>query len=453
MKQRLHALALLGLFCLFATPGLGAQAAEGPKVESAAEKGKKRSDTIRYGIESEILELIKTLGSEKDSSHNQELLDLLISSRSSKLRSAILDFFRSLSWPDAEDEALRLVEDRDLEDDALVASALAYLAEIRSAKALDFASAIIEEDNKKILPSLVRLLGRAGGTKEEDLLLAWLEGDAPTESLRQEAIRALGEIGSKKAAESLMKIAENGEAPRFNRIYACEALAKIKYPASVSSLVKAANGEDPNVRSAAVEALGAFADKEAQSALREALRDGFVKSRVAACKAIAAQGLVSAVPALIYKAENDPERAVKIEAMRSLAELGGEESLGYLRAYLDDKKHEMALRVTVFGLLARKDAAGSMDLLAQKLLAESKEKDRSYFTALAREIANAEDAKAAAPLARILLADSDYLIRLGGLEWARRTKSPDIAADIASIAEKDPSDAVRKRASEILSLF
>ncbi len=252
--------------------------------------------------------------------------------------------------------------------------------------------------------------------------------------------------------ERLAQIAASGEQGMINRMYAVEALGKIGDARGLAGVIKAANAEDPNVRAAAVEALASFKTAEAEAALLEAFRDSFVKSRLAACKAAGKRRLVQAVPILSYKAAKDPEKAVKAEALRALAEIGGTEAFSFLKKTFEDPKAETASRVISFGLLARKDPA-SIPSLAERLAAESKEKERSFYTALAREVAQAADATRAAPLARVLLADKDYLIRLGGLEWAKKTKAPDIRADLAAIAEKDPSEAMRKRAAEILASF
>ena len=433
-------------------------AEEGAKavVATEAEKEAKRRDTIRYGIDAEIMELLKALGQEKEGRFNGDLLSLFDSSKSPKLKTGVLELFRGLEWPGAEDSALLAVENRDLEDRSVVSASLAYLAAIKSKKALAFAPKLIEEDDKALLPSLVRLLGRSGGEAEEELLLKWLEGDAPTEALRQEAIRALGEIGSTKAAEALMKIAEDPEQGKINRMYAAEALGKIGDERAVRSVVKAANADDPNVRTSAVEALSAFATAEADRGILEAFRDSFVKVRMAACKGAAKRGLAEAIPILEYKAAKDPEKAVKTEAFKALAELGAapgnDRCFDFMKKYFEDPKSELVNRALVFGLLARKDPS-SMGWLAGKLADAAKEKERSFYTALAREVSAAADAKEAAPLARVLLADKDYLFRLGGLEWARKAKSAELRGDLAALAEKDPSEVIRKKAAEILASY
>jgi HEAT repeat protein len=417
-----------------------------------AERDAKRRDTLRYGIESEISDLLKTLDSEKEGKFNDDILALFRSSRNSKLRTSILDFFSDLEWKGAEEDALALVATRDRNDQALVASALAYLAQIRSKAALEYAQAIMKDEDKKLLPGVIRLIGRAGGPDEEDLLIGWMATDSATDDLKQSAMRALGDLGSRKAVEKLRKIAEDGLQGKANRMTACDALGRIGDPAAIPSLVTAANSDDPNVRSSAVAALASFRDADALAAIQSALRDSVALVRIAACKACAKLRLVEAVPAIIYKASNDPEKAVKTEAMKSLADLGGSEGFAFLRTYLAGPKNDTALRILAFGLLLRKDPA-SMDTLKERLVAEGKEKDRSLYTSFVREIANSPDTPWGLPLAKILFSDSDYLIRVGGLEWAKRNKGGEVRAELEQLASKDPSDYIRKRAAEILASF
>jgi HEAT repeat protein len=372
---------------------------------------------------------------------------------------AILDVFASFEWKGAENLALGLVEDRDNQDAELVGSSLSYLAAIKSKDALRFAEAIIKEDNKKLLPSLVKLMGRAGGESEEATLLGWFDSDSVTPSLKEEAIRALGEIGSSKAAERLGKLALDGSASKGARMLACDALAKIKDASSAEVLVKAANDADPNVRTQAIGALGAFAAMDgapgeaAKGAIAEALRDSYAKARIAACKSAADAKVAQALPFLLYKARSDPERAVKVEACKSLAIVGGDESFAFLRARLEDAKEDSGLRVLCFGLLGRYDPALSLPTLEARLKTEALEKERSFYTALAREVSIADKSPGIGSLARILLADKEYLIRVAGIEWARKNKAQDFKPDLERLAKEDPSDLIKKRAAEALKAY
>jgi HEAT repeat protein len=439
-----------------AAQGAAAPAAAPTAEDQAAKLEAQRRDTIRYGIDSEVSDLVTSLTTERDGRYNDDLLSLVSSSRNVKLRISILDFLAALEWKGAEALALGIVENRDNSDADLVASSLSYLAAIRSKDALKYSDALIKEDNKKLLPALVKLMGRSGGEPEVKMLLDWFDSDSAIPALKEEAVKALGEIGSATAAARLEKFVQDTGGGKAARMFACDALAKIKATSSVAPLVKTANDADPNVRTSAIEALGTFAGasaasgEEARGELVQALRDSYVKARIAACKAVAAGKVTAAIPFLRYKAQSDPEKAVKTEACRSLAIMG---SFPFLRERLEDKKEDSELRVLCFGLLARYDPAGSMPVLAARLSAEAAEKERSFYTSLAREVANADKAPGIGKLARILLADQEYLIRIAGIEWARKNKAQDLKADLENLAKNDPSAMIKKRAADALTAF
>ncbi|HTX71855.1 MAG TPA: HEAT repeat domain-containing protein, partial [Rectinemataceae bacterium] len=423
-------------------------AAAGPADANA----QKRRDTIRYGIDSEIMDLISSLDSEKNAAFNDDLESVLEQSRSPRLRAAILGLFGDLEWKGAEKAALDIVDNRDLNDASLVYAALAYLGVIRSKEALRFSAALVKEDNKKLLPALIALMGRAGGSAEEDQLLGWFDSDSFDPNLKEATIKALGEIGSAKSASRLDTFIVDPDSGKAGRIFACQSLAKIKDPTSVASLVKVANADDPNVRAAAVEALGSFTGAEAENAIVQALRDSYVGVRIAACRAAGARAIAAALPYLRYKATSDPEVAVKTEALKALAALGAP-AFAFLRERMNDEKESDPVRTQCFGILLRKDAAGSMHELETLLVRLSTAPDRGLYTSFAREVANAADAPGAGNLARILLSDKDFLIRIAGIEWIRKNKATALRPELQRLADSDPSEQIRKRAAEALASF
>lgn len=413
----------------------------------------RRRATILYGIDSELIELFTSLSTEKDSSYNADIKTVFERTKSPKLRAAVLGLWKDLAWKGGETAAVDVVKGRDNEDPKVVVAALDYLGEIKSKGALGYAKALLDENDRNIVPALISLLGKVGGPEEEGLLLDWLKNTDAQPANREAALRALGDMGSKKAVEQLVDLMADSGAPRFERIIAAESLGKIGDASALAPLVKAAQGDDSMLRASAVQALGSFKDPQADAALLDALRDSYPASRVAACKAIAKRGLAAALPNLEYKAENDPDKGVRSEALRSLGALGLRPAFAFLGKVLDDPKGTADMRQLAFGILVRKDAKASMGLLLARLRAEAASTDRSLYTGLSRELSGAADAPDAAPLAKVLLSDKDYLYRLGGLQWARATKSPDIKAEVAALASSDPNEAVKKLAAQVLALY
>ncbi|MDA8411459.1 MAG: HEAT repeat domain-containing protein, partial [Treponema sp.] len=420
---------------------------------AAAAVDQKRA-VILYGIDSELIDLFASLEAQKDSTYNADTKGVFERTKDPKLRGAILELWKSLAWKGGEQDAASVVTGRDNEDPSVVASALGYLAEIKSKAALPQAKAILDENNNAIVPALISMVGKVGGPAEEDLVLNWLKGDTALPAFREAAIRALGDMGSKKSADWLASNLGDNGVPRYERVIAAESLGKIGLAESIDPLIKATQSEDALVRAAAIGALGSFSVKPAEDAIVESLRDAYPAARIAACKAIAKLKIGSALPNLEYKARYDPDNGVKTEAIMSIAILGGKDAYAFLATIMTDQAAATDLRRLSFGRLMRDDPASSMNALLAVLKKEAASaNDRPVFIDLTHEISSASDAPAAAPLARVLLADKDYLIRLGGLQWAKATKSPDIKAEVAALASSDPSEAVKKFAAQVLAAY
>ncbi len=411
----------------------------------------KRRDVIRYGIESELLELVTTLQNEKEDALNGDLLEVLAQSRSPRLREAVLKFFALREWPGAVRAAVALLDGRDQESAQSVNAALGYLSAVKAREGIPETREILESREPKYLPQAVRLLGRAGGDSESELLLDLYKSDETSDALRQDVIQALGEIGARAAVESLMETLDDTAGKKTTRMFAAEALGKIKDARAVPPLVRAANGEDPQVRGAAVTALGVFSGAEAEAAIVQALRDSVPAVRLAAVKASVSRTIRDAEPFIRFRARNDPDRNVKNEAIKALAALGGRENLQFLRDLLQDRKADAPSRVAAFAALLEKDPEGSREDLDKALSAEAASKDPSLLKAFQRALVQGTD-KAAAPLVEAyVLKSPDFGTRIAGIDWVRKNKVASLRTVLAALAETDKVESVRTRAAAALA--
>ena len=413
----------------------------------------RRRDVIRYGIESELLELVTALQTEKEDALNADLLVVLSESRSPRLRESVLRFFAIREWPGAAGTAVGILDGRDEEQAQSVNAALAYLSAVKAKEGIPEAREIVEARETKYLSAAIRLLGRAGGESETDLLLGMYEAEEATDALRQDVIQALGDIGARAAVDSLVKVVDDESGRKATRMFAAEALGKIKDERAVPALVKAANGEDPQVRTAAINALGSFSGAEAEGAIVQSLRDSVVGVRLAAIKASVSLSIRAAEPFVRFRARNDPDRKVKDESLRALGSLGGRENLQFLRDILQDRKVDQASRAVAFSALLENDANGSRSDLKKALEAEASNKDPALLKAFQRALIQTND-KAATPLVEeYLLGSPDFGARIAGIEWARRNKVAALKPLIAALAESDKVETVRARATAALKEF
>lgn len=411
----------------------------------------KRRDVIRYGIESELLELVTDLQTEKEDALNPDLLTLLQETRSPRLREALLKFFAAREWPGAVSAAAGILDGRDKEPALSVSAALGYLSAVKAREGIPEAREILEARETKYLSPAIRLLGRAGGAEETELLLGLYKSDDATDALKEDVIQALGEIRAQAAVDSLEATLDDTAGRKAARMYSAEALGKIGDPRALPALVRAANGEDPQVRGTAVAALASFKGPEAEGAVVQALRDSVPAVRLAAVKAAASLSIRAAEPFLRFRARNDPDRKVKDESIKALGTLGGRENLDFLRDLLQDPKVEVPSRAAAFSVLLERNPEGSRGDLEKALAAEAASKDTSLLKAFQRALVQGTD-KAAAPLVEVyLLRSPDFGTRIAGIDWVRRNKVGSLRSAVAALAETDKVESVRTRAAAALA--
>ncbi|MBU0928544.1 MAG: HEAT repeat domain-containing protein [Spirochaetes bacterium] len=416
---------------------------------TVSDESKKRSDTIRYGIESQVIELLQTLRSEKSEAYKKEILEAFDASTSPRLRTSILEYLSALSLNDAEGRAADLIGARDSHPEALVSAAFAYLSALRSGAALDEAAEILADDEKRYFQAAIKAIGVAGGAKEAEALRAAYGAEGVDQATKEAVVLALGAMKSKESFDLLASIASSDESAKAIRMYACSALGELGDARSVPTLVGASVASDPNVRAAAIAALGGYPDVAAMAAIREGLRDAHVLPRIAAAKAAGKARDAEAVPYLEYKASYDPEKAVREAAISALSEIGGERVDGFLTAFLSETKNSAQYRGAALGAIISKGGRESRAKALEAFAAAQGEKDRALFTAYAKAAMGVDD-PASIPFAELMLGDADFSMRLGALAWAERNEAKELAGAVRALSETDSSDAVKKRAAKAL---
>ena len=203
----------------------------------------------------------------------------------------------------------------------------------------------------------LRELARSGHPRSRSLLgLGLLD---PDRDVAGAAVRALGDLGDARAAEALIDALRHGWAPRSRVATQLDRLTPGIGPRLVSllgerdpgvrfwaatllsgcpgtgteQLVARARDADPNVRAAAVEALGERGERAALPAVRERLSDPAWFVRVHACRAVGRLGTADDA-ALVAAHLGDARWWVRAAAKEALRELGPAVS-GVLLPYLE----------------------------------------------------------------------------------------------------------------------
>ncbi|PKL25382.1 MAG: hypothetical protein CVV47_04815 [Spirochaetae bacterium HGW-Spirochaetae-3] len=417
--------------------------------EPAASESTKRADTIRYGIETQVIELLSTLKAEKSDEFKKEILEAFDASSSPKLKSAIFDYLGALKLADGEARAAEAIKSRDSNADDFVSSAFSYLATIESEAAIDEAVEILSSDEKRYLQAAIKAIGVSGSDAEAEALQKAYEAEGVEQATKEAIVLALGKMRSVASFDLLASIASSDESSKAIRMYACTALGDLGEERAVAVLAGASVSNDPNVRAAAVAALGNYATEAARSAVREGLRDAHVLPRIAAAKAAGRSRDGDSVPFLEYKASYDPEKAVREASIEALAEIGGGRVDEYLTAFMADSRNSTQYRSVALGAIVAK---GGIEARAKALAAfvvAQAEKDRTLYTAFARAAMSVDDQNAS-PFAEVLLGDKEFSMRLGAIAWAERNRALSLKGTLQALSETDSNDAVKKRAARAL---
>ena len=211
-----------------------------------------------------------------------------------------------------------------------------------------------------------------------EYLINFYNERVPGDENRRDIIIALGDVKSPAGIPLLREIAENGDERSALRVAALGSLAKIGDSRGLGAALLSVDSADPNVRSAAVAALGPFSGPDVDSAILEAFRDSYYRTRMAAAQAARDRRFTEAVPYLRYRAERDDVPAVKDEAIKALGAIGGSEALEFLLELFAERKNSDRARILAAEMLLQNDA----DAYAARVIAELDEAKQKNQTAL-----------------------------------------------------------------------
>jgi HEAT repeat protein len=413
---------------------------------------KEWEQTIDYGIDTQILEVVKKIREAKEPSLNGKLLSALATSVNPDLRKEILEYFTDVTYRPAEDTAYAILTNYENEESDVLRALVRYLAEIQSKKSMPLILNLVDSDDNVLAYSAIAAIGRMGDKSQASLLLKRLR-DAETRADRKPTIiTALGDMHASEAVPDLIQIVQNRGEQRIWRMYACESLGKIG-DASAIPVIKSVMAErDPLLKAAAAAALGYFDLGQVMDVLIECLKDSFWKVRVAGCKGLARQGADKAVDILIYKVDKDPEKPVREEAVQSLAAIGSGKALAFLRELIADRGKTSTLREYAFNTLMDKRLDAATVTAVEKLVRQEWDSKDRLLQTIARKLMYIESVH----LKRIyllLLDHPNYVIRIAGIRGVARNRFSGLRPKLQEMEKKDQLERVREEAKAALEKF
>jgi len=332
-----------------------------------------RLATIQYGTETEIASLIQALRNENADYLDNELIALIDNTRNQRILSGVFGFFGEREKNGLEERAIRAITERDEETNETIISAIDYLGRVKCSQAVSAIMDLLDTEERRFFSVGFRALGRASSSdsaladETAEFLIDYYDYRNPGSENQRELISAIGATGSLKGVSFLAELASNTDERIPLRIAALDALSKIGDPGGLEAILTCVGTNDPNVRSAAVAALGPFSGDAVDKAILDAFRDSYYRTRIAAAQASRERRLEAAVPYLRYRAERDDVPNVKDEAIRALGAIANEEAVSVLDSLFSERRNSDRVRLIAGEMLMKNAPDGNLGRLIIEL--------------------------------------------------------------------------------------
>lgn len=410
----------------------------------------KRIETLKYGIESDIISLVDTLIKEEDKTYKDDLLAIFETSRNVKVKEKIIEYFIQIKDPSLTNYAISILEDPYDQKKSIVGFVFRYVSELKIKEACPQVMELLKSENEDYYDNALSAIGKIGGSEEALFVASLLDSDDLTVGRKQAIMRSLGELNAVETFDKLVEIAKDTEENTFVRMYACESIGNMKKQEAVDVLVDLFEESDNNLRTYVLKGISNFNDEKSKSVILEGFKDNYHKIRLEAAQAAEKNKIEEAVPYLLYRAKNDPESSVKYACYNALGTIQTKEAVDYLISVVTNKKLSETARAKAAVILLKNKIYSSYDsiiLVARDTLKDDKLKNLRY--ALGKEFAKYEEPKFE-DICREYLAHKDVLTCGTGLDIFAKNNFDNLVADVKAISINDKAGANKRKARLIL---
>lgn len=429
------------------------------KAAKAAEKDESekdfenKSNTIKYGIPSEISSLIDELIKNDDPRFTEEIYDVFQVTKNTSIKQKVLNYFKQLEDPCLEDYAVEVLNDPYEEKGDLVKACFQYVSAVKTREAVPAVLSLIESENDSYFNDAIATIGEIGGPSEAMFLVEYLEREDLSDAQRQTLMRTCGKMHAIQTWDKMVEIAEDEDENLYVRMYAAEALGLMEKKESVPILVELFSENDPNLRQYVIKGLSHFPDViEAQETIMQGIRDEHWRVRQEAIRIAKENKMADSIPYLIYRAKNDSEKVIKDEAYNSIAALNSNEGNDFLITQLTEKKVGDATKKKIVEVLLKEGNAGEKEILelAEECLKDDKRKDLRY--AIGKELAKYENS-AYENICLKYLESKDSTTQSLGLDMYKMNKFNSAEVTMRAIyADKKANNGVKNRIKKMLNI-
>lgn len=416
---------------------------------------KENADTLKFGMEDDIIELLNDFVKNEDIRFVDEVYDLFYVTKNIAVREKILEYFTKLKDPCLENFALEILDDPYEQKKSTVDAVFKYIQAVKTKEALPVVLKLVESEDENYFTNALTTLGEIGGSKEAVFLSEYLEREDLSLAQRQQLVKVLGKIKAVETYDKLVEMAQDEDENTFIRMYSAEAIGSMEKKEAVKVLVKLYEDTDPKLRCSVVKGLSNFKENdEAKKTVIEAIRDSHVTVRLEAIEACKKNGYKEAVPYLVYRLEKDKEDSVKKKCYPAIACLNTKEGNEYLVKLITDKKVADTPKSRVATALLEYNNAGTDEIiaLARETLKDDRRKPLRY--ALGKEFAKYKRNEFSS-ICKDYLDSKDTATQGTGLDIYSKGRYPDVLPVVRQIildAAKNPlkKNANAEKAKKIL---
>jgi len=456
-------LILLTVFCiqpLYAQNGTDtAKDSKKGNEDLVSSLNKEKRDVLLYGIDSEVLDVINTIRSEKDTTFNAELAELISKNDNAEINRAVFDYLGELKVDLAEGRALELLQghmdDYDYSVNLLL-SAIGYLGNIQSKKAGSVFYDLLKDHNVTLASAALRGIGKLKDPSRVSEIMDLLKeysGDSEYQDFSASAILVLGELKYTDAEPLLEEILQDEDSPASQRQYSAVAIGQFQLPKGLELLQSMYTSvEDSLLRSYVLKGITEYNNSDIEELLISALRDSFWQIRVAAAEGLGKRKTADAVDILKYKVNKDPVRQVRYASLKALASIGNGAAADFIFSQFEGERTPFDIRQKSLDLMLKDKIPGSIDSL-KKVLEPKWDKDKDGELGAFCKTLSTSEWKELKPFYIRMMANKDFVIRIYGIRGVKLNKIISLKDAVQSLDSEKESVNVRREAKAALESF
>lgn len=429
------------------------------KTEIKKEKSEyeKKLDTIKYGLNSDIIKLIQDLQAKNDNSFNSELQKIFFHEKNISLKNEILKFFAYQKNDSLQVEVAEILKNfLDYNNDFVVAC-INYLTnlKIKNPVICESLKLIISAGKSELKERAILALGKLG-TEQDAVYLSEVYETENYESkealiIRQAIMQTLIDLQAPETFDFLQEKAIDTYENSVIRSRAITALGKIGNEKAIKTLIDSFEDNDPIIREAVIAGLLGFTEnEEAQHILLQGFKDENYKVRLKAIEISLEIKSLQSIPYILYRAKTDPETVVKNKAIEAISQSNDLESLNWLKEKFLDKNAPTNLRVKI----AREVLEHNFDFIISDIqnviltsLDDRQTKDFIYD--LGKNISHIKEKKLIS-ICEFFLLQSEAKFKSVGLDMFKVNTFPELVTEVEKIANDKKNGALQNRASKLL---